>query len=165
MSEQGRTYAAYITRELETERDRRKTLDARGVSVVTVSASLATLLAGIGAFVSGQTEFVLPESAVWPLTVTLLAFAAAGFCGLSAAYLWRYAAPALESLEAMVTDRWPTDEVDARNFVARLDLVAIRSLRARNSYKARWLIAALFFQIAGLVALTVAVYCVMQSAV
>ncbi|MFC4628023.1 hypothetical protein ACFO6V_07255 [Promicromonospora alba] len=164
MSEQGRTYAEYIIRELETERERRATLDARGASVVAVSASLATLLAAVGAFVSGQDDFILPKGAVAPLTLTLLAFAAASACGISATFLWRYSAPAVESLSAMVTGKWMTDEVDARNYVARLDLEAIRSLRVRNMYKARWLIAAFFFQLSGLVLLTVAVHQMMRGA-
>lgn len=164
MSDQGLTYTAFIARELETERERRKALDARGASVVTVSAGLATLLTAVGAFVSGVTGFELPGSAVWPLTLALLAFAAAGLCGIAATFLWRYNAPASETLIAMLTDKWMTDEVDARNLVARLDVMAIRSLRDRNQWKARLLIGALAFQVAGLVALAYTVYRVLQAA-
>jgi len=90
VSEQGETYAAFVGRELDAERDRRKTLDARGVTVVTVSASLITLLAAVGAFVSGQTGFTLPKTTIWPLTVTLAAFAVAALWGIATTYPYTY---------------------------------------------------------------------------
>lgn len=164
MSEQGQTFAAFIARELESERDRRKVLDARGVAVVTVSGSLATLLAAVGAFVSGQEGFTLPPTAVVPLTVTLLAFAIAALCGLIATFLWAYKAATPRTLERMVTDKWPTTEVDARNVTARIDVQTIASLRKGTNIKAQLLVTALVFQVAGLAALAVAVHRVLQAA-
>jgi hypothetical protein len=164
VSDQGLTFAAYIARELETEQDRRRTLDARGASVVTVSGGLATLLVAVGALVSGRAGVELPESTAWPLTLTLLAFATAALCGIVATFQWRYDVANTETLEAMLTDRWPTTEIHARNYAARLDVNTITSLRKGNSWKTRFLIAALVFQVVGLGALTYAVYRILQAA-
>jgi hypothetical protein len=113
--DQGKTFVAFIQRELEAERDRRNTLDARGAAVVTTAGSLATLLAAVGAFVSSRPGFRLPPDAVKPLTLTLCAFAAAAFCGLTvtAGRWFNVAKPA--QMTAMLTDRWMSSEVTARN--------------------------------------------------
>lgn len=162
--DQGEVFAAYIARELDAERDRRKTLDARGVSVVTVSAALVALLSAASGFASAATDVEPPESAIGPLTIALLALAAAAACGILATFLWKYNVANTTTLNKMVNEKWPTTEVDARNSTAQLDVIAISSLRSRNAVKARFIIAALMFQVAGLIALAIAVYKVLQEA-
>jgi hypothetical protein len=130
--DQGRTFVAFIQRELESERERRKSLDARGVSVVTTSGSLTTLLAAVGAFVSGRSGFRLPAGAVGPLTLTLLAFAFAAVCGIVVTALRWHDVAAPDQLNIMLGEKWPTDEIDARNYVAQLDVRTIESLRTGN---------------------------------
>lgn len=165
MSEQGRTYAAFIGRELDAERDRRKTFDARGMTVVTVSGSLTTLLAAAGAFVSGQTGFRLPSTVIWPLTVTLAAFAIAALCGIATTYPWPYGVAQESDLRVILKERWhTTTEPSARNYVAMNDVYTIEKLRKGNKRKARSLIAALCFQVAGLGALTIAIYLILRAA-
>jgi hypothetical protein len=162
--QQGQTYLSFMTRELQAERERRAALDARGVSVVTVSGSLATLLAAVGAFVSGQTGFTLPATAEAPLTLTLLAFATAAILGIGASAGRLYAVTPAATLTEMLTDRWPTSEADARNFVATQDVKTIRTLRSGNNKKANYLVAALAVQVVGLVTLTYAVFRILQAA-
>jgi hypothetical protein len=162
--DQGKTFAAFAQRELEAERERRKAFDARGVAVVTTAASLTTLLAAVGAFVSSRQGFKLPGSAVVPLIVTLGSFVAAAVLGIAATWLTRYAVTPPATLGEMLTTRWRTDEVDARNFVAVQDVKTIKSLRNGNNKKSWWLIAALVVQVVGLLALSVAVYLILSAA-
>lgn len=148
--DQGKTFAEFVRRELEAERERRRTFDARGVAIITTSSSLTTLIAAVGAFVSGRPGFRLPSGAVGPLTLTLLAFAVAGLLGLMSTRLTLYAVTTPAVLREMLNERWATDEVDAGNFVAEQDVTTIESLRNGKNEKAGWLVAALVSQVVGL---------------
>jgi hypothetical protein len=163
-NEQGKTWAAFIQRELEAERDRRKILDARGAAVVTTAGSLTTLLAAVGAFVSGRGGFRLPPTAVGPLTLTLIALSVAALCGIviTTGRLYKVASPA--QMTEMLTERWPIEEADARNQAAQFDRDTIESLRTGNESKANWLRAALGAQLFGLVTLTYTVYLILGAA-
>ena len=96
--------------------------------------------------------------------MTLAAFAAAGAFGIVATFLWSYQVAATATLREMLTARWQWDEVDARNAVATADLATTESLRRGNNWKSRLLIAALAFQVLGLVTLTWGVYRILQAA-
>jgi hypothetical protein len=162
--DQGQTYLAFIQRELQAERERRRFLDARGIAVITTSGSLTTLLAAVGAFVSSRSSFRFPSDAVGPLILTLTAFAVAAANGIMVTAGRLYAVATPDQLNTMLTDKWNTDEVDARNYVARLDVKTIDSLRDGNNTKAGWLTAAIISQVVGLLALTVAVYTILAAA-
>lgn len=162
--DQGKTFAEFVRRELEAERERRKTLDGRGVTIITTSGTLAALIAAVGAFATGRPGFRLPDAAAGPLKLTLVMFAAAGVFGIISTRLTLYAVTPPHVLREMLGDRWNTDEVDARNFVSEQDVKTIESLRSGNNEKAGWLIAALVTQVVGLVALTYAVYEVLGRA-
>jgi hypothetical protein len=162
--DQGRTFAAFIERELEVERERRRSLDARGAAVVTTSGSLTTLLAAVGAFVGGRPGFHLLPGSVGPLTLTLLAFASAAVCGIVVTGLPWYEVAAPDQLRTMLAEKWRTDEVDARNYTAELDVDTIESLRKGNKTKAEWLVRALVAQVVGLFSLTLTVYLIVNAA-
>jgi hypothetical protein len=162
--DQGKTFAEFVRRELEVERERRKASDARGVAVVSTAGSLTTLLAAVGAFVSARTGFRLPGSAVGPLILTLGSFVIAAVCGIMATRLTPYAVTPAVTLTEMLTTRWRTDEVDARNFTAVQDVKTIETLRDGNNEKSWWLLAALVALVVGLLALSVAVYLILSAA-
>ncbi len=111
-----------------------------------------------------QPEFRIPGEAVGPLVLTLLAFALAAVCGIFASALRWHNVAAPDQLNVMLGEKWPIDEIDARNYVADLDVRAIESLRAGNNGKAGWLTTALVAQVAGLAPLTVAVYMILNAA-
>jgi hypothetical protein len=46
VSDQGKSYAAFIEGELKAERERRTTYDTRGQALVTTSGALVTLIGG-----------------------------------------------------------------------------------------------------------------------
>jgi hypothetical protein len=164
VSEQGKTFAAFVEAELKAERERRTALDARGVGLVTTSGSLTTLLAAVGAFVSGRTGFQLPSSAAPPLVITLLAFALASGLGLLASHNRKYAVADAATLAALTGPRWATHEVDARSVVAQINARTVSTLRLGNDKKSFLLIAGLGCQLVGLVSLAVAVLVVLATA-
>jgi hypothetical protein len=164
VSDQGKTYSTFIENELKAERDRRSSLDARGLAVVTTSGSLITLLAAVGAFVTSRQQFRLPSDAILPLMITLGAFVLAALCGLLASHNRPYQVAHADTLTEMVGNRWATTEVDARNIVARVNALTVTSLRHGNNKKAFLVVAGLVCQLVALISLSVAIYLILQSA-
>ncbi|MEJ3748454.1 hypothetical protein WEI85_34865 [Actinomycetes bacterium KLBMP 9797] len=157
MTAQGSVYAAFIEGELRVERERRAALDARGLSVVTSSASLVTLLTAVGAFVTSEKGFTLPGAAVVPLLATLGSFTVAVVLGILANRSRYYHVALAETLYGMVTEHWGDDEIDSRNNVAELNIRTIHTLRLGNDMKANLLTWALSAQLMGVVALSTTV--------
>jgi hypothetical protein len=159
--EQGAVYCAFIEAELGTERERRSNLDSRGVTLVTTSSSLVTLLAAVGAFVLRSDKFALPSAAKVPLLVALCAFAIAAACGIMATWLHKSTVADVADLRAMRTSRWKDDPIDSRNAVAFINIKTIESLRNKNDRKARWLISGQLAQLSALIALAVVIFAVL----
>jgi hypothetical protein len=157
VTDQGSVYAAFIEGELKAERDRRTTLDARGVSVVTTSASLVTLLTAVGAVVTSEKSFTFPGAALPPLIATLASFTAAVVLGILASRGRYYHVALTETLYGMVTDHWGDDEIDSRNNVAELNIRTVHTLRVGNDNKSGLLTLALSAQLVGVAALSLTV--------
>jgi len=156
MSDQGKTYAAFIEAEMKAERERRAAYEARGQALVTTSGTLVTLLTGLVTVVKTAATTRFPPSALVAVGATLLLFAAAAACGVVAGWNRRYTVAKASTLDKMVADHWTDDEVDARNHVARLLNATVETLRGSNSFKARWVTMGVAVQVAALVALGIA---------
>jgi len=163
VTEQGASYATFIEAELRAERDRRTTLDAKGLGIVTTTAALTTVLTAVGAFVSTRSGFRLPHGIFWPLAGTLVAFVVAAVLGILAAGLHPYAVATPKTLEQMLRGHWQDHEVDARNNVSRMNMETIASLRRGNNRKGKFVSVATWFQIGGLVSLAVVVFLILWS--
>jgi len=164
LSDQGKTYAAFIEAELKAERERRTAYDARGMSLVTTSGSLVALLAAVVAFVRAGESFVFPRAALIPLVAALVTLAAAAGAGILANWNRLYAVPKPVTLERLLSDRWAVDdEVDARNHVGSMQVSTIDSLRQGNNWKAWCITVGLGAQLLALVALSVAAYMALRG--
>lgn len=158
MSEQGFVYAAFIEGELRAERERRSTLDSRGMGVVTSSGSLVALLVAVGVLVNdGKAPLVLPPAAKPMLGLALIAFSTAAALGILANRNRYYDVAVTQTLYDMIGDHWIDDEVDARNNVAELNIRTIHTLREGNNRKASLLTAALSAQLVALIGLSLAI--------
>jgi len=163
MSEQGKAYAAYVEGELQAERDRRSAFDARGLSLVTSSGSLATLLAAVATFATAGGRLVLSGGVRTAVIVSLLLFTVAAAFGIAVNWNRSYAVAKPSTLGQMVNERWAVDEVDARNYTASLNVVTVETLRRGNNVKARLLSAGLVAQLAAVLAVSVSVALVVAS--
>ena len=163
IAEQGKTYSTFIESELKAERDRRTSLDAKGLNVVTTSASLTTLLVTIGAFVTGRGAVVIPHESILPIIGTLAAFVLAAILGVfaSAGRLYQISTP--RTLAEMLGGHWRDNEVDARNNVSVLNVKTIDSLRQGNNCKVQLILAAVVIQVVGLVVLSYAVWTILEA--
>ncbi|MFD6392476.1 hypothetical protein [Nocardia sp. NPDC060259] len=156
MSDQGKTYAAFIEGELKTERERRSAYDARGQVIVTSSGALVTLLGRLAALVKSSTVATFPAPVVIAVGVALALFVGAAACGIVAGWNKYYAAATASTLARMIGEHWTDDEVDARNNVAAVQVRTVDTLRRANAFKARWVGIGLIVQVSALVASGVA---------
>ncbi|MFD0203648.1 MULTISPECIES: hypothetical protein [Saccharothrix] len=163
MSDQGKTYTAFIESELKAERDRRTAFDGRGQSLVTTSGALVTLLGGLAALVRTPAAVRLPTPASTAVGVALVLFVGAAACGIVAGWNRLYAVVTVPTLHRMTTGHWKDDEVDARNNVATVQLKTLDTLRRANRFKARWVGIGLIAQASALLVLAVAVTIVISS--
>ncbi|GAA0588972.1 hypothetical protein GCM10010172_87450 [Paractinoplanes ferrugineus] len=164
MSEQGKTYAAFVEAELKTERERRTIYDTRGQAVVTTSAGLVTLLVALATLVRQGGPKAFPGAAIAPLVVALVALAGAAALGILASWNFRYAVVKSTTLGVMTGAHWTDHEVDARNVVATAQIRSFHSLREANNRKALLLTGALASQLLALVALGAVVLVVVVAA-
>ena len=79
----GVAYGQLIMDQLAEERNRKASLEARGVTVITTSGTLATLLFALTAGLTAAAKFKLPQSAKLPLLLALVAFVIAALAGLA----------------------------------------------------------------------------------
>lgn len=163
MSDQGKTYSAFIEGELKAERDRRSAYDGRGQALITTSGALVTLLGGLAALVKTSTTARFPAAALVTVGVALVLFVCAAACGIVAGWNRHYAVAKVSTLSRMTSDHWKDDEVDARNNVAAVQVLTVDTLRRANDFKARWVSGGLVAQVFALVALGIGVVVVITS--
>jgi hypothetical protein len=146
----GSSFGPTIKDQLDEERARKNSLEARGIGIVTSSGALATLLFGLVAFTRGtnnQLHWNIGTPARVALLVGVGLFAVAALLGLAANYPGDYREAAVDRLENRVEPgEWhKPDPVDAARRDARINVIAIKAARLVNGKKARavrWGIAA-----------------------
>lgn len=156
----GDVVAAFVARELQSEYERRKVLDAGAVGVITSSGTLATLVFAFAAFASvGETsDGVLDPWAAGALVLSLAVFVAAATFALFGSRLVPYDVGDEDDLLAYAD--WAVWEDPGYPFVwqvTRLDLKTISTLRRGNNQKADWVRRALASQVLAILLLAFAV--------
>jgi hypothetical protein len=164
VSDQGKTYAAFVEGEVKAERERRATLDARGQALVTTSGALVTLLGGLAALVKPGTVARFGPAVLLTVCLALVLLAAAAACGILAGWNRAYAVATTKTLVEMTRGHWRDDEVDARNNVATVNLRTVGSLREANAFKARWISIGLIVQVSALLVLSAGIVLVVTTA-
>jgi hypothetical protein len=157
VTDQGKTYLAFIEGELSVERERRSVYDARGQALVTTSGALVTLLTGLAAVVKTGTTVRFSASALLAVVFALVLFVCAAACGIVAGWNRHYALASYTTLNRMLNEHWTDGEVDARNNVATLHAITVNTLRRANGFKAACVSVGLIVQVIALITLGVAV--------
>jgi len=141
---------------LKAEYERRVSLDARGLAVMTSSGAFTTLVFALLVVLRGK-GFVPTAPGKVAISLSLLLFIVSGFVGLYAAQLLGYHVIDLAAMKTMTKIRWIDDEVDARNACAAANLKAIKTLREGNNKKAGRIVVAGALQLAAVGALGVVI--------
>jgi hypothetical protein len=154
----GTSYSQLITDQLSEERSRKSTLEARGITVITTSGGLATLIFALTAGVTARTGFKFPGSVRVPLMVTLIAFVGAAICGLITNVPMRFKEPTSRALAALVDVRYWSASGDIGQLrVAEAQVKILTASRAANRLKVNLLLTAMVFELVAIVSLSLAV--------
>jgi hypothetical protein len=151
----GGAYAAFIVDQLGEERNRKTTLEGRGIVVINTSSALATLLFALTAVVTGAAKFRMPGSARLPLLLALVSFVCAAICGLLANVPLRYREPKVAGLAKLVDPNyWSGPREIGELRVAGANVEALASARSANGLKVMLLLLAVGFEILAVISLS-----------
>lgn len=157
MDEQGGEWVSFIAKELDREYDRRDVLNTRASTAITGATTLVTISLAVLALLKSQhctVSGALGAGSLLGALVLLLTAAVLGI--LAGASRGRFELAAVGDMRRMLGEElWGADNVDARNYTAQLNLVAIGSLRAGNGVKYRFLVISFVVQALGVMLLVV----------
>lgn len=154
----GTAYGELITDQLAEERNRKASLEARGVTVITTSGTLVTALFALTAGLKAAAHFKLPGDAKIALMLALSAFVLAAMFGLATNLPLRYKEPTPDGLAKLVdANYWvaPAEIGQIRVAAAKVTVLAVA--RSANSLKAALLIAGGSFELLAVIFLSLAV--------
>lgn len=154
----GTAYGQLISDQLAEERSRKSSLEARGVTVITTSGTLATLLFGLTAGLTATSSFKLTGAARLPLLLALIAFVIAAICGLvtNVPLIYREATPA--GLAKLVDAKyWTAPPTVGQLRVAAAQVTLLTAARSANNLKVRLLLTAVGAELLAVVFLSWAV--------
>jgi hypothetical protein len=140
-------YADYIREQLESQEARKVSLEQRGLSLITTSGALVTLLFGLTALASEREGFVLPTTARVLLIVALVFFVIAGLAALVTNIPLSYEGVTTDALRGAVKERWTDSEAVASEMTALTRITVLESARRRNNVKAVALFAGMACEI------------------
>jgi hypothetical protein len=140
----GAAYGQLISDQLTQERSRKTSLEARGVTVITTSGTLVTLLFGLTAGLTAVSGFKLPGGAKLPLLLALIAFVVAAGFGIVTNMPLRYQEVTPQGLAKLVNARfWTAPPTVGELRVAAAQVALLSAARSANNLKVRLLIVAI----------------------
>jgi uncharacterized integral membrane protein len=154
--DQGREWVEFIGKELDREYVRRDTINTRSAASITSATALVTISLAVIAVNRGEPYTVgLAAWTVWLLGVALVCLLTAAIFGiLAGATASRFRIASTNDMTRMLSaELWGYHCIDARNETAKLNIKAIRTLRAGNTIKFRFLVLALLTQALGVLLL------------
>jgi hypothetical protein len=144
----GSAYGELIKEQLEAERARKASLEQRGITVITTSGVLVSLLFGLGAVVTSAKAFQVPALARILLVVAVGLFVLAALAGLVLNSPRQYEEAELAYLDLLYTkDVWDASVSLGGRRSAEMRLKILRKARQVNRDKAKWLVAAVVFEV------------------
>lgn len=160
VSPAGDAYGQLIEEQLQEERNRKSSVEQRGIAVITTSGVLVSLLFGLAAVVTASTRFVLPGAARVFLLLSLPCFLAAAVLGIRANLPMKYQEAGPEGLRRILEPQfWNGPAAVGTLRVAEVRVDILTSYRQQTTVKAKALVRAMWAEVAGvcLVALAVGV--------
>jgi hypothetical protein len=140
----GSAYRHLISDQLAEERSRKSSLEARGVTVITTSGTLGTLLFALTAGLTATANFKLPSGARLPLLLALIAFVCASICGLTTNLPVMYKEATPQGLAKLVdTKYWTAPPAIGELRVAAAEVTLLGAARSANNLKVCLLITAI----------------------
>lgn len=160
----GASYGKLIADQLAEERTRKASLEQRGITVITTSGVLVSLLFGLAALITSAEDFDLPDG-VRPLLVAGLVF----FVGAAVSGIWlnsprKYREANPGHLRRLTQKQiWEASASLGARRGAELQANLISTARTVNASKAKWLVAAILLEVLGIGAVASGVVVILVS--
>lgn len=150
----GDAFSDFITEQLTEERASKTSLESRGISVITSSSALITLLLGVATLAAKLDQNkAIPTASSILMIVGLGAFLVAGAAGALSNAPGRYGEADPDSLATLLSrECWLSDRVDAEISTAMARLEILDDARTRNSRKAICLLVGFIAEVVSVVA-------------
>jgi hypothetical protein len=156
-------YGAFIAERLSEQESRRDSIQNRAVGVLTVVGTLATLLLGLVAAITSQTDYSIPTWSARFLYAAVVAFVAAGVAAVWTNVPRKYQNVTTPGLRALVDDLWEDSPADAELRVARTKVTIFGVAKERNTIAARWLSIAICINVVAIGFLALAVISILYE--
>ena len=151
-------YADYFAKQLDREGERKASLEARGVLVVTTSGVLSTILLGLATLTKKKdAAFALPDSARWWVVAALVLLTLAVAGAIVTNFPFQSDEADVDGLRKLVAESWADSPSEAERTVAINRLSVLSSARHVNGIRAWLLFGAMVCELLALVAIAVAV--------
>jgi len=151
-------YGGYVKDELDRQYARKSSFEQRGLSVITSSGVIVTLLLALAGFSAGQQQaLVLPGASKVLLILALLFFLGAIGTALAINVPRSYKNVLPAALRAAVKTRWGDSPSTARRQVAYTQITVLSSARDVNTRKAKLLFGAVAAEFAAVLLLAAAI--------
>ena len=148
-------YTDFVKSLVDAEASRKSSIESKGISVITTSGTLVTLLFGLVAVVTSHSSFTLPVAAHGWLVAAVLAFVVAAALAILVSFPLPYGQTDLTV--NLLRDWWGDSESVADAAVVQLRLDQLAAARRMNVLKVTVLCLASGAELVGLIMLTVAV--------
>ena len=140
-------YADYIREQLAGQEARKTSLEQRGLSVVTTSGALVTLLFGLTTLAVERESFTLPGASRALLVGALVFFVVAAVAAIVTNMPLFYEGVTPNALRSAVKERWDDSEAVATQMTSLTRIKVLESSRRRNNIKAIALFAGMVSEI------------------
>jgi hypothetical protein len=129
----GQVYASLVTTRLAEEEGRHRSLQARGLAVVTTSGTLVTLIFAVAQFVLPSRVIArVPDASRWMLTIAAVAFVGAAICGLWANIPRDLGRPVSSEIAGKIDSEWGKSSAPAEKTVALTRARQLQKLEGVN---------------------------------
>ncbi len=154
----GDAYSELIGEQLAEERERKTSLEQRGLAVITTAGVLVSLLLGLAAVVTSAKGFAVPDLARYLLAVALALFLGAAVTGIVTNWPRKYIEVADSDLERLTQPNlWEGPVLVGSRRAAEVRVMILRKARAINRAKARVLNWAMVLEVAAVAVVAVSV--------
>jgi hypothetical protein len=160
----GTVYAAYIKEQLAAQDARKASIETRGISVITTSGALVSLLFGLVGLLTGAEHYELPDGAHPWLYAAMIAFVIAAVAGIVTNVPVFYSGVKTSDLQKAVKGSiWGDTPDDAERRVAATNVKVLATAKSRNTFKGFVLLAAIVFEVLAVLFLALAIRVILTT--
>jgi hypothetical protein len=164
VSTAGGEYSAFVAAQLAEERTTKTSLETRGITVITTSGGLVTLLFGLVALsTKSAATSTLPVTASNLLVAAALFLTLAAVFGLLTNWAMSYTEASIEGLQELLTRDWKDTQAQGQLDVASTVIDILGTSRAKNERKANLLRLAMSAEIVGVFFVALAAVAVLTT--